>query len=696
MPRKSLLTLTASTWRAQPTTEPEVERTGSIEGVVIDPEGHPVPGVEIAAERHAYGRETSDEAGGFALERLDAGVYSLVARGRGWRGASMDAVILNPGSHVTGLIVRVRRAASLSGQVVAAESGIPLPKKEVYLNGNDEFQGVVTDEVGRFRFDGLLEGDVTLQASRRDEERLTVMVRGDTEGVLLRASVFPRARAWLKGTNGQPIVGQQVGFFDCNPGVGSRNREVMTSTAGLAEYGPLRIGNRLEVSCHGCDRVEVQVTAARPYVDVHLVQRESRTSTTARIEAVALNAEGDALGATRFELSGPVEPREFHGYSGVEVAQGSYRVTWVGLDGYPIYERPSQIVEARSSSTARVVFRSVHLFSLVGTVEDATGGPIESAGVTLMTAGMSTSRHGRFTETDSEGAFRFESLARGTYELIAARADVGQVIAVAHVPGAPQLLTIPGLGGLEGRITASDGFTPAEVHVQLVTKRRQLARTLMTENGRYRLSAVDPGEYEVDVVAGQERVEAQVIIRPGATTHCDLTLRARARSRVRGTVIDVASGTPIPGVVVSDAESTRTDMAGAFVLTGVDRGFRCFDGYLPGWVSAAACSDVNTDPCVLPPIRMARRAPNPGCVGLTVLPDRRESAQPIDSVDLYSPAWRAGLRNTDRIVSISGRSVAGLDAHEFDLLMNVAAGETLAFALADGRTVWVEALPCPY
>src|SRR5262249_26353199 len=72
-----------------------VSGQGSIEGVITDQTGAPMPGASIEATRSGTGsRAESDQVGRYRLANLHAGVYSVTVSLPGFRSVRRDRVVL--------------------------------------------------------------------------------------------------------------------------------------------------------------------------------------------------------------------------------------------------------------------------------------------------------------------------------------------------------------------------------------------------------------------------------------------------------------------------------------------------------------------------------------------------------------------------------------------------------------------------
>ena len=121
--------------------------------------GSPVAGAKVTAPGVPQGFET-DAEGEFSVEGLSRGPVEIEIAAAGF-------VPLKVSKEITGqeetIRVELRGDAMLTGRVVNALSGLPLPKARVKVTGVP--QGVETDAEGKFTFEGLCRGPVEIEVA---------------------------------------------------------------------------------------------------------------------------------------------------------------------------------------------------------------------------------------------------------------------------------------------------------------------------------------------------------------------------------------------------------------------------------------------------------------------------------------------------------------------------------------------------
>lgn len=138
-----------------------------ITGTVINQEGAPVPDAQVQAicfsssTRQCRELTATDESGQFTLERLAAGQYTIAVAAEGYRRASEPRVQTGE----SGLIIELVRQATVSGRVIAIDTGQPVPQYTVRLRQTYPQQTVTTPVTEKQTFEKE-DGSFTLTAAQ--------------------------------------------------------------------------------------------------------------------------------------------------------------------------------------------------------------------------------------------------------------------------------------------------------------------------------------------------------------------------------------------------------------------------------------------------------------------------------------------------------------------------------------------------
>lgn len=94
--------------------------TGSLSGIVVDPFGSVLPGVEVSVSGPVKSAARSDESGTFSLPGLKPGVYSLRLELSGFRFTTRD-IALNAGENKSLHLAMQLRRIACDGEWMPAE-----------------------------------------------------------------------------------------------------------------------------------------------------------------------------------------------------------------------------------------------------------------------------------------------------------------------------------------------------------------------------------------------------------------------------------------------------------------------------------------------------------------------------------------------------------------------------------------------
>jgi len=180
-------------------------------------EGHvtlndqPAAGAEVKLRSGSYSvRVTADGDGHYAVDGVPAGrVYASADLGAGFLAGSAVGEIVAEGETLE-LPIALRGAGTIEGTLLASGGALPGVVSLVTLEGSGQRQTTTTDDQGRFRFDLVAEGQVTLVADALasidcDRASFTVTA-GETLPATLRLRGTGAAQGQAQGSSG-PVAG---------------------------------------------------------------------------------------------------------------------------------------------------------------------------------------------------------------------------------------------------------------------------------------------------------------------------------------------------------------------------------------------------------------------------------------------------------------------------------------------------------
>jgi len=195
----------------------ELAAAGVLEGYVLGSDGKPSVGAEVMV----IGRDepisvTSGAGGGFSVEVLP-GTYKIQARKGGEAGALPAPVAVAARTTARGLVVKMGKAASITGDVVRKSGGKPVAGATVdvspYLASGDSGRAV-TDGEGRFAVNGLAPGayDVVTRVKGLSEslERGITVANGEQYTLHVELSGTAVVEGTVTSDGTRPIQGAVV------------------------------------------------------------------------------------------------------------------------------------------------------------------------------------------------------------------------------------------------------------------------------------------------------------------------------------------------------------------------------------------------------------------------------------------------------------------------------------------------------
>lgn len=375
-----------------------------------------------------------------------------------------------------------------------------------------------------------------------------------------------------------------------------------------------------------------------------------------------------------------------------------------------------------------------------GRVLDEHGSPVDDAFIHAermsdsATANAGTSRMmvrwGDWRNTpilsEVDGSFTISALGPGRYIVRAHRRGGGEAIVEDVALDSSVELTIAATGLLGGTIVVPGGEAPERFTItvdelaQGISLRDQFFRT----GGKWQLAELTAGKYRVSVSSTSGNAELEVELAAGERRE-DLELSLQPTVTLRGRVIDLDTGAPVPGMVVSvggragglSFGRTRggelkevSDAQGRFEVEGAATGKVEIMVMPRAWSSTADYgwnsfpTTIASDPAIQElgdlEVIARRTAPDQAAGELGFELKQVEPGTEPEAVRLTigfirpgGPASATELAVGDVIERVDGKSVLGVESRRYGLLSAVPAGTTLELELAGGKRVSITAGP---
>ncbi|RME76543.1 MAG: carboxypeptidase regulatory-like domain-containing protein [Planctomycetota bacterium] len=493
-----------------------------VAGLVLEERGGPIEGARVrllvGSRRRREVRTGVD--GGFALDNLAAGRYTVHAYARGFLPARVPGPVdLSPGGARTDLVLRLRAALAIEG-TVRTRDGKPVRGARVWVRRGGAFPTIAvrTDAAGRYRLLGGAPGRnrvyVRHPAYLPPRPRVVSLRAGEgATGIDFVLRAGGAIRLGVHDEAGRPLA-IPLWLYDRRGRLVARGR----SRDGRARWTGLRSGRYTVFGAdeHGrAGRVRIAVRAGRTaraqlvletggQVSGRVTDPEGAGVSGVRVRAERLGgrwAREVRTGADgRFEIAGLVE--------------GRYRVRVVprGAHAPPA---PLTLPVAPGQVWSGVAFRLRAGAVVRGEVRAADGGPAGGAIVMAYAPGGSALRSAR---ARADGSFVLEGLPRERLHLFARLGTelAHEPLRIAEPEPPPVRLWCDPMGELRGRVVSLSGrvLRGARVGAQAIegiVRRRARA----DRRGRFALRYLYPATYRVWAIAGQQQTERTIVIRPG-------------------------------------------------------------------------------------------------------------------------------------------------------------------------------------
>lgn len=230
---------------------PLIAQNASVEGRVTNQAGEPLKGTRVALRSSASPQHDilfdTDGDGHFAITGIEPGRYQLRAGRNGYLGSAYPApLVLTAGQRLTGLTLKMTRAAVLSGKIVD-EDGDPVPTARVMLLSEERKPAAVTDtEIradGSFVIGDLKAGNYFLRVEDRPTPiSRTHEVQGPREGYV--ETYYPGVTDPARATLIRVEAGAEIRDLDFRivKGTVSRLRGKVVDGAGVpVRNAPVRL-----------------------------------------------------------------------------------------------------------------------------------------------------------------------------------------------------------------------------------------------------------------------------------------------------------------------------------------------------------------------------------------------------------------------------------------------------------------------
>jgi protocatechuate 3,4-dioxygenase beta subunit len=529
--------------------------------------------------------------GTFELTDVPAGKWKVVVSAPGFRPADVAGIELGEGETKEGIVLELRKGASVSGRVLDPRRGTGVPNASVSWSegpGVSQFPpaaaiarftgdgtAVSTDADGRYRFDGLRPGKVTLSAEHPDYLDVSRQVEvEDEETVDLTLALGGSIAGSVVGKDGRSTVpGAQVTLADPGGSFDMGNDTSRSDATGNFLFEHLKPG-RYRVSAKsnaGGTAWKDVVLAESQRLDGVLLA----TETGALVRGTVSGLPSGRLGGVRIFASGKdYEDNAITGDDGRftlnDVPAGVVRL--YAMTSFPSSRTTSKNVEVPESAEevpVDIVFEgSSRLAGRVTRGERPVSGVVVSAVSDTPTAEVTRAS----AQADDNGQYAIEGLADGNYQ-VQVSGGYRRTFAVSGDTNGDIALPSVSISGIVTEAGSNDPIERASVQAESGSETSAFAmkRAVTDSRGFYSIDDVDTASYQVTARRDGYELQTQPASITSSSVELNFQLSRGAGLAVRA--VDGLTGLPLRDLRVLAYSSNRTvAFSGGISLDSEGRG----------------------------------------------------------------------------------------------------------------------------
>ncbi|MCA1579853.1 MAG: carboxypeptidase regulatory-like domain-containing protein [Acidobacteria bacterium] len=514
------------------------------------------------------------EDGSFDLPDVPAGKWTVRATASGYRNGETSGVELGEGETKEGVVVSLRKGGSLSGRVLDPKKGTGVPNASVSwqaagssgggpgamfarMAGGAANTATNTDADGRFRFDGLPEGRVTLVADHPDyletsrdvdpEKDTNVDIALGTGGAISGTVVDRDGRTPMAGALVALNEEGDAGMF----GGGDSTR---TDGSGVFSFEHLKAG-RFKVSAQSA-------AGKSAPKEVILAENQRQDGVLIGMVAAGSTVRGTVSGLPRGKLGGlrvfangkdysdSTQTDDTGAFTLKDVPPGivQFNVN-TGMPAGRAASKSAEIPDEGGEFPVQIVFEGSS--RLAGRVTRADR-PLEGLFISANADPPSPGAARATSQTDEDGRFALEGLSDGTYQISVGGRGVSYRKAVSITGDTTADVVIPA-STVSGTVTEEGSGAPLEgAMIQAESGKETAAVSMKTavsdSLGHYEIDSVDPGSYQISArKAGYQQKTSTATVGADSST-ANFSLAKGSGISIR--ISDGVMGFPLHGVTV--------------------------------------------------------------------------------------------------------------------------------------------------
>ncbi|MEP6768468.1 MAG: carboxypeptidase regulatory-like domain-containing protein [Acidobacteriota bacterium] len=649
------------------------------------------------------------EDGTFELPDVPAGKWTIRAAASGYRNGDTSGVEIGEGETKEGVVISLRKGGSLSGRVLDPQKGTGVPNASVgwqasgstgggaggmfaRLGGGAQNTVTNTDADGRFHFDGLPAGRVTVVADHADYLETSRDVDPDKDGAIdITMGTGGAISGSVVDRDGRtPVAGALVAL---NPegdaamyGGGDSTR---TDGSGAFLFEHLKSG-RFKVSAQSSSgksaAKEVLLAENQRQDGVLIGMNPAGATVLGTVSGLPPGKLGGVrISANARDYSDSAQTDDTGGFTLRDVPAGviHFNANTNVLAGRSA-SKSAEIPEGAGDVPVQIVFEGSS--RLAGRV---TRGDRPLSGVFVSAAPDASAAGGRANaQTDDDGRYALEGLADGSYQLSVGGQGTSYRKAVTVSGDTAADVAIPA-ATISGMVTEEGSGTPIEgAAIQAETGKETAAFAMKTavsdSSGHYEIDGVDPGAYQISARKAGYQQKTSTATVGAESSSANFSLAKGSGISIR--ISDGVLGFPLRGVTVlafggsggvAFQASVNLDSSGRGEISSLGPGrysiYFFSDGYAPRVLPAVDAPSPEVAIAMTPGGRVEVHTGVPGTGRLT---------DGSGAVYLLSP-----LRLDGRVTAVPPASTwEHLAPGQYTLQMTGGGQGVYAFTIAEGQT----------
>lgn len=557
-----------------------------------EPQGGAGGGMRIVMGGGQGDKSFQSADGSFELADVAPGRWSVSASSPGYRSSEVSGVEVAEGETKEGVLLQLRKGAVVTGRVLDPRRGTGVPNASVSweegsggrgagmaalarLDGSANSQ--VTDADGRFRFEGLPSGKLTLAAQHPEFLEVSKAVEvEDQAAVDLTLSLGGSIAGSVVGKDGRTPVGGAEVLLDEQGGTFSFGPDSSRADAsGTFLFEHLKPG-RYRVSARsnaGTSQPKDVVLAENQRLDGVLIEMVAGATVSGTVSGLPAGRVGGLrIFATGSNYQDGATTGDDGRFTLRDVPAGVLRVS--AMTTFPTNRSASKTVDVPESGEVPVEIVFEGASRLAGRVLRGERG-ISGLFVSAVPEPPSASGSRSSAQTDENGQYTIEGLADGTYQVSVNGSGVSYRKIYSVSGDTDGDIVLPGVS-ISGVVTESATNEPIEgASVQAESGRETssftIKRAVTDSRGFYSIDDLDSGTYQVSARGEGYQVKTQPATVSSSSLELNLQLQRGAGLAIRA--VDGLTGHPLRGLMaLAYSQAGTVAFSGAVALDAEGKG----------------------------------------------------------------------------------------------------------------------------